>query len=177
MRALCEGVLVGAGTARRDRPQLTVRLVEGKNPKRIVLGSTAEGMENLTGSNGDPVYLLGAERRFRRKGVRAVPLKRRGNLIPAVLVLDTLFDLGVSSVFIEGGGFTASRFLDENALDVLHLHIAPIVIGSGTGSFVLSTARDIPAAVRPAVHYFLPVDDAMMLVAAFSTGRPEEKRR
>jgi len=176
MRALCQGVLIGGGTLRRDRPRLTVRLVAGKNPRRVVVGSTTEGIDSLTGSGAAPVYLLGAEKGVRRKGVRAIPLERRRGVIPTSLILETLFELGISSVFIEGGGFTASRFLEDNSLDVLHLHLAPIVIGSGTGSFEFSTARDIAAAIRPAAHFFWPVDDAEMLVAAFRTDGPEENR-
>ncbi|MEM0244488.1 MAG: dihydrofolate reductase family protein, partial [Zestosphaera sp.] len=37
MRSIVDGVMVGANTVIRDNPQLTVRLVEGRNPVRVVV--------------------------------------------------------------------------------------------------------------------------------------------
>ena len=37
LRALCDAVVVGAGTVASDDPQLTVRHVEGANPTRVIL--------------------------------------------------------------------------------------------------------------------------------------------
>ncbi len=40
LRALCDAVIVGAGTAAIDNPQLTTRLVTGEHPVRVLLDPT-----------------------------------------------------------------------------------------------------------------------------------------
>ncbi|MFV1992062.1 MAG: bifunctional diaminohydroxyphosphoribosylaminopyrimidine deaminase/5-amino-6-(5-phosphoribosylamino)uracil reductase RibD, partial [Acidimicrobiales bacterium] len=47
LRATCDGILVGAGTVRADDPALTVRHVEGQDPRRFVLGEIPEGAKIL----------------------------------------------------------------------------------------------------------------------------------
>ncbi len=37
LRAECDAVAIGAGTVKADNPQLTVRLVKGRNPYRIII--------------------------------------------------------------------------------------------------------------------------------------------
>lgn len=41
LRALADAVIVGAGTVAADDPQLTVRMVEGPNPVRVILDPSA----------------------------------------------------------------------------------------------------------------------------------------
>ena len=57
MRALCGGILIGMNTLLRDRPALTVRLVEGENPVKIVLGNSSADFSSLDAS-GDKVVVI-----------------------------------------------------------------------------------------------------------------------
>ncbi len=41
LRATVDGIMVGVGTLPADDPKLTVRLVNGRNPKRIIVDSRA----------------------------------------------------------------------------------------------------------------------------------------
>jgi len=47
MRALCNGILIGANTLKKDKPMLTVRHVEGDDPVKIVLCNSCQDFIEL----------------------------------------------------------------------------------------------------------------------------------
>jgi diaminohydroxyphosphoribosylaminopyrimidine deaminase/5-amino-6-(5-phosphoribosylamino)uracil reductase len=168
MRALSGGVLIGSRTLRRDRPKLTVRYVEGRQPARIVLASSADGLEALTAGEGGRVLLVGGNGGPAPSGVEVVPLRGSNGAIPTAAILGELLARGVRSVYIEGGALTTSRFLDEGTLDVVQVHIAPMILGSGLVSFRLPPVADVASSLRLAGHAFTPVDDGMMIVGTIA---------
>ena len=58
MRALCDAVIVGAGTVAADDPQLTTRHVEGASPLRVVLDPTRRLAEHYKVFNDDSADTL-----------------------------------------------------------------------------------------------------------------------
>ena len=58
-----------------------------------------------------------------------MPIDRNG--LKLDVLLERLHARGLTSVFVEGGGQTVSRFLEAGLLDRLHVAIAPLVIGRG----------------------------------------------
>jgi diaminohydroxyphosphoribosylaminopyrimidine deaminase/5-amino-6-(5-phosphoribosylamino)uracil reductase len=164
MRALSDGVIIGSRTLRRDRPRLTVRYVEGKQPARIVLASSSEGLGALTGIEGGEVYLVGCDGNAAPFGVNVVPFRGADGSIPTSAILRELMARGIRSVYIEGGSLTTSRFLGEGNVDVLQVHISPLILGSGLSSFRLAPVPDVASSLRLAYHAFTPVDDGMMIV-------------
>jgi len=164
MRALSDGVIIGSRTLRRDRPRLTVRYVGGKQPARIVLASSPEGLGALTGIEGGQVYLVGGDGKAAPPGVNVVPFHGADGSIPTSAILRELMARGIRSVYIEGGSLTTSRFLGEGNVDVLQVHISPLILGSGLSSFRLPPVPDVASSLRLAYHAFTPVDDGMMIV-------------
>ena len=62
MRALCDAVVVGAGTVAADDPQLTTRHVAGPSPVRVVLDPTrrlADHYRVFTDESADTLYVCG----------------------------------------------------------------------------------------------------------------------
>jgi diaminohydroxyphosphoribosylaminopyrimidine deaminase/5-amino-6-(5-phosphoribosylamino)uracil reductase len=130
LRATCDAVVVGSGTALADDPQLTVRDAVGRNadrqPLRVVVDrrgqvpATARVLDDaaptLVSAAGSPAELL-AE----------------------------LFDRDVRRVLLEGGPTLAAAFLRAGLVDEVLVHLAPKFLGAGpslVGDLGISTITE-----------------------------------
>jgi riboflavin-specific deaminase-like protein len=161
LRALCDAVVVGAGTVAADDPQLTTRLVTGKNPLRVVI---------------DPDRRLGAHHRlFNDCAAETLYVCSKALIRPgetqygcAVVVgldgdqdrvdVDELMRMlrarGCARVFVEGGGVTVSMFLEANLLDRLHMAVAPLLIGDGRPAIRMTPRAALGDCHRPRYRVF-----------------------
>jgi len=139
LRAACDAVLVGVGTAIVDDPQLTVRMVPGSSPLRVVLDSTlrlpptARVLDNGAATVVITTAPSSEERRAalraRAVGVHVVDAGPQGVDLPSAL--RTLRALGVASLLVEGGGRVITSFFSEKLVDRLVIGIAPTIMGAG----------------------------------------------
>jgi len=162
LRALCDAVLVGAGTAAADNPQLTTRRVPGPHATRVFLDPDARldgRVRALHDGVAPSLWLCDARHRLRAEAclgagspaqVLAVEglLDIGGSLVPARAV-QALARHGLRRVFVEGGGVTVSRFLDAGCLDRLHLVVAPLLIGQGRRGLQLPPRAALADCLRP----------------------------
>ena len=169
MRALCDGILIGAKTLARDKPQLTVRHVPGTNPTRIVLGSASDDLDYLKRASADPICVMSAKAPEPQDGVETVHLQCDNGLMSSVGILAELYRRDIHSVYIEGGAMTTSHFLRERAIDVVQLHIAPMIFGSGLSAFAMPQIEYASESLRFASHAYVPVDDAMMFIGTLQS--------
>jgi riboflavin-specific deaminase-like protein len=161
LRALCDAVVVGAGTVAADDPQLTTRHVTGPHPLRVVFDPTrrlTDGYRVFTDPASPTLYVCEQERlqpggtRVGHAEVAGISTTGDGGAVGALLRL--LRARGCARVFVEGGGVTVSAFLEANLLDRLHLAIAPVLIGEGRPAIRL-TARDrLRDCARPRYRVF-----------------------
>jgi 3,4-dihydroxy 2-butanone 4-phosphate synthase/GTP cyclohydrolase II len=139
LRAACDAVLVGVGTAIIDDPQLTVRMVPGRSPLRVVLDSTlrlpstSRVLDDEAGTVVITTEPSSEERRAalraRAVGVHIVDASPRG--VDLASALQTLRGLGVGSLLVEGGARVITSFFAEKLVDRLVVGIAPTIMGAG----------------------------------------------
>ncbi|MFC7375845.1 MULTISPECIES: bifunctional diaminohydroxyphosphoribosylaminopyrimidine deaminase/5-amino-6-(5-phosphoribosylamino)uracil reductase RibD [unclassified Brachybacterium] len=128
LRATCDTVLIGTGTARADHPTLTARRGDGtllpRQPHRAVMGT----------SDHPPLPALdgaGPE----------IPLRTRD---PSSALTD-LFERGQRHVLLEGGPTLTAAFLAAGTVDELIVHLAPTLLGAGPagiGDLGITTIAD-----------------------------------
>lgn len=165
LRALCDAVIVGAGTVARDDPQLTVRHVEGANPVRVILdprGQLAARHRVFTDGQAPTLVVRAEGERGRPPGaaeVLQVPVF--GGRLRLDALLAQLHARGLWSVFVEGGGATVSGFLEAALLDRLHVAIAPLVTGGGRPGLALPARDRIADCLRPQHRIFAMGGDVL----------------
>lgn len=147
LRSEADAVLVGKNTALHDDPGLTVREVEGRDPKRIVIDRKLELSPDLKLFNDHikkQTYICCDKRAYKSK--RADELRNEGiNIIrveterkKGVVISDLLKKLKehhIMNILVEGGASIFSSFVNENLVDELNVFIAPKIIGKGIGGF------------------------------------------
>ncbi len=181
LRALCDAVIVGAGTAARDNPQLTTRRVAGPNATRVVLDPSLRVPATARVFQDDqaPTLLVCAEDRraqaeARLGAARVVAVERRADTPSLALpaVLRALHARGLRRLFVEGGGITVSEFVRQVCLDRLHLIVAPVVIGDGQRGLTVRPARAMGDALRPPSRTFAMGGDVLWDMDLRAAGVP-----
>lgn len=159
LRAAVDAVIVGVGTVAADDPQLTVRLVPGRNPVRVVLDPKGRMPHDarLAADRAAPTLVLCGPEAEPPPGVESARLPLSpGGAFEIGTVLDFLAARGLRRVLVEGGAATLARFLDAGRIDLLHLLVAPIILGSGKSGITLRPIDRLDDAIRPRtdVHVF-----------------------
>lgn len=151
LRAVVDAVVVGAGTAFADDPALNVRRVCGRNPARVVIDPRGRLRGDLKLFNAD-----GAERIVVTSngcsvpdGVTRIAMQPSENGFSPAAIVAILHAHGLSRLLIEGGAHTVSTFIDANAVDRLHVLVAPCLLGSGKAGLNLAPLRRLADARRP----------------------------
>ncbi|SIT07594.1 riboflavin-specific deaminase C-terminal domain-containing protein [Roseivivax lentus] len=157
MRALVDGVVIGVRTALHDIPRLTVRLCPGPNPARIVVDPRGRLPDDapLLQADGARRIVIQSVDRARAPGIEVIRLPAEDGLIDPAAVLEALHDAGLSTLMIEGGGITISRFLEAGLLTRLQVAIAPLLIGGGQQGLTMpSPTEKLADAIRPDTRVF-----------------------
>ena len=132
IRSQVDGVLIGKNTFRIDKPTLNVRLVDGKNPDRIVLDSHLENDYSCWASDSQKTIILNQKQEQNFQSLYYTKINKFNHIIE---ILNVLFFKGYYSILIEGGSQTLQSFLDNNVVDHLILYTNHnLKIKEGVGS-------------------------------------------
>jgi riboflavin-specific deaminase-like protein len=153
LRAIADVVVIGAGTARADNPQLTVRGIEGTNPLRVMI----DPRRSVPASH----HLFADDNTSARRIVTDQPRtagewstgEAGAQLTPAGII-ELLQKKGLRRILVEGGSQTVGQFIAEGCLDRLHVTVAPMIIGSGVPAFRLPEIDNLDAALRPETRIY-----------------------
>ncbi|MHB1687719.1 MAG: bifunctional diaminohydroxyphosphoribosylaminopyrimidine deaminase/5-amino-6-(5-phosphoribosylamino)uracil reductase RibD [Ignavibacteriaceae bacterium] len=176
MRSKYDAVLVGSGTVEKDDPRLTVRMTEGRNPKRIILDTH---LKLKTGykifqNNGDKKLIVITSEKSVKKTAKINELKSLGvqiilakenkkGLIDLHSALNEIGRINIASLLVEGGGELLSSFIKENLFDDISLFIAPKILGAGVDSFSSLGIKNIRKAFRIKIDNVEKIGDDVLI--------------
>lgn len=151
LRAECDAILVGIGTAIADDPELTVRIagLEDRSPVRIVLDRELQlPLSSKLAQTAREVPVVVVTREHSKSGSEScAALEAAGvEVLEADDVDSLLFALasrGMSNLLVEGGARVARDFLDAGVVDRILLFTGGAEIGPDGIDSPL-TAADIP---------------------------------
>jgi diaminohydroxyphosphoribosylaminopyrimidine deaminase / 5-amino-6-(5-phosphoribosylamino)uracil reductase len=163
LRASHDAILVGAGTVIKDDPELTVRLVRGNNPLRIIVDSElkisrqAKIFQKISGAKtliatiktaDDPQFRnlagLGAE-------IVTMDADEKGD-VDLKILFKMLGGRNISSILIEGGAKIITSVLKNNLANRLVTIVAPKIIGSGIEAVGDLNIRNLEAAKKLSIQ-------------------------
>lgn len=143
--------MVGRNTALQDNPSLTVRLVEGRQPRRVVIDGPFELPRHLnlfsdqfeekttvitynrekSEKEADPMLKMFQSNYFRGDIIQVEQSEGHVRLKEAMA---QLYKNGIHSLLVEGGQQLSTAMLRLGLADRLQLFIAPKLLGGGTRS-------------------------------------------
>lgn len=148
LRSRVDAIVVGRTTVEKDDPELTTRLVKGKNPLRIVLDTKAKLSPYhrvFRVEEDKKTVLVCAEevserilKPFKERGVEIWKIPQREGHLDLKSFVERAHKAKLNSLLIEGGGKLHGAFLAEGLVDEIFLVLSPVIIGDPLGVFSFS---------------------------------------
>ena len=140
LRAEYDAVMVGINTALKDDPQLTVRLVKGINPHKIIIDSNLKIPLKAKVLKNEPNKLIIATskkapkakiKKLQQKGVNVLIINLNKGKIDLKELTKELGKREICSILIEGGAELNADAIKSGVADKVLFFISPRFIGEG----------------------------------------------
>jgi 2,5-diamino-6-(ribosylamino)-4(3H)-pyrimidinone 5'-phosphate reductase len=135
LRSRNDAIMIGIGTLIQDDPRLTVRLVKGRNPIRVIVDRSARTPANSRIFKKGPAVIIAVTKNAPRQRVETLKragarILRAGNSqINLLTLLTRLYRLGIKRILLEGGGNLNWSMISNGLVDNITVTVAPIIIG------------------------------------------------
>lgn len=138
LRKQHDAVLVGIGTVLADDPELTTRMVQGKNPIRIVLDEKlcVNIMNAVLNPAAPTLVITGLDADAEKANllsvlpnVEIVRLPFTNGKVNVKTLIDELISREITNLLVEGGSTVLGAFKDAGFADRVCAFIAPKVLG------------------------------------------------
>ncbi len=108
-------ILVGTQTAMNDNPSLTTRLIEGRNPVRILIDFDLKVPKDFKIYNNEaPTLIFNQEKEGDEGNVKFIKISKENFLED---LLQKVYENQIQSILVEGGSRTLQTFIDANLWD------------------------------------------------------------
>ncbi len=132
-----DAVIIGSGTLLRDNPELTVRLVRGRNPIRVVICGQRKidaDMRLFNDNAAQTIIVSPHENPFADKLPKCEVIiwkiePESDGKVSIRAVLSKLASIGITSALLEGGSALIGSALREKVADRIYAIVAPSIIG------------------------------------------------
>jgi len=150
LRAESQAIMIGVGTAIKDKPRLTVRDSHYENPRqplRVILdskGSLSQPSPLLEVSDA-PTLVVTSEicpedkkKQWRNLGVDVIvaPRCKKNGVLELPYIMKELAKRGVLQVMVEGGSQLQTHLMRERLLDKLITYVGPKIVGGEGVPFI-----------------------------------------
>lgn len=137
-RSEYDAVLVGINTVRVDDPLLDARMVNGRNPRKIVIDKYLDSdINRKIFSSGETIIITSVsgstkEELFKAKGHKVVWLELNSDgEFNIAEMLKKIGEERIMSILVEGGSRVFSSFARSGYFDEIMTFTAPRILGSG----------------------------------------------
>ena len=146
LRANHDAIMVGVGTVVADNPRLNVRLVQGRDPIRVIIDGrlripdesavlrpeVAAGTWLICGPDADVMR----RRALSQRGAVVLPVGADPFMggVHLTQALAVLYQRGIRSIMLEGGSRLITSMLRTRLVDRVVITIAPKILGVGVSA-------------------------------------------
>lgn len=143
LRAAHEGLLVGAGTVLADNPSLDIRHASFQKRNKLIILDPQGGLVARAGELNiakghlpqDVVFVLSDSVSDGKNpwGAQILRIPMEKGQLNLKILLTKLWEMGIQSIFVEGGAQVLSSFVSAGVANRLYLFQAPMILGAKGG--------------------------------------------